>query len=128
MGRRLLRRQAFDLKMAAVVALSLLPTAGRTAPRQLDCELTTIESATDLNFAEAESRRIVVTVDQATKTIAVSQDGVAGPLDHVTFSQLTINGYTNTVSLGMDASSGNLVLQSYGPNANKTEFGACNLK
>lgn len=49
-------------------------------------------------------------------------------LDHVTFSQLTINGYTDTISLGMDALSRNLVLQSYGPDANKTEFGDCGLK
>lgn len=128
MGIKLPRRKIFNPKMSAVVALFLLPNAGWSAPRQFDCELTTIEAATNPNFTQAEARPIVVTVDQEAKTIAVSQDGVVQLLDHVTFSQLTMNGYTGTVSLGMDGSSGNIVLQSYGPSANKTEFGACNLK
>lgn len=129
MARRLPPRNAFDLAAPAAAALLLLlPSAGEAAPQQLDCTLTMLESKANPNFTEAESRPIAVIVDQQAKAIAVSQDGTTQALDHVTFSQLTINGYTSTLSLGMDKSSGNIVLQSYGPNANKTEFGACSLK
>ena len=128
MARRLPRRKAFDLAAPAATLLLLLPSATEAAPWQLNCTLTKIESMADPNFTAAESRPIAITIDQQAKTIAVSQDGTTQALDHVTFSQLTINGYTSTLSLGMDRSSGNIVLQSYEPNSNKTEFGACGLK
>ena len=128
MRSRLLRRTTFDLKMSVVAALLLLPAAGWAAPRRIDCKLTTIESTADPNFVAVEARSSAVIVDREAKTVAVSQDGVMQPLDHVTFTQLTINGYTNTLSLGIDTSAGNLVLQSYGPDANKIEFGTCSPK
>jgi len=128
MRRRLQRHKTLEVAATAIAAFFLFLPVSEAAPRQLNCTLTTLESTADPNFTEVESRSIAITVDQAAKTIAVSQEGAAQALDHVTFSQLTINGYTNTLSLGMDTSSGDLVLQSYGPNSNKTEFGTCNLE
>jgi len=125
-----MRRGLDSIMRTVAAALFLLspPTSATASPRQLNCTLTIRESIADSNFTAAENRSIAVIVDQAKKTISVFEDGAAQAFDHVTFSQLTINGYTNTRSLGMDTSAGNLVLQSYGPNSNKTEFGTCNLK
>ena len=128
MEQQLPRGNALKLVASVAALLLLSPNADAAATQQFGCTLTTLESTTNPNFTEAESRSIAVIVDQETKTITVSQDGTEQPLDHVTFSQLTINGYTGTLSLGMDKSSGSIVLQTYAPNANKTEFGVCALK
>jgi len=46
----------------------------------------------------------------------------------VSFSILTMNGYTDALSLDVDRSSGNLVLQTYPSGSNKTEYGTCKIK
>jgi len=128
MERRLSRGSALNLSASAAALLFIWSNAGEATAGQFDCTLTTLESTANPNFTGAESRSMAVSVDQGAKTIIVSQDGTDQSLDHVTFSQLTINGYTDTLSLGMDKSSGNIVLQTYGPNAAKTEFGTCRVK
>jgi len=128
MERRLPLRKVRSLAIPGSAVLLLLLPASEAAPRQLNCTLTLLESTADANFSGAESRSIAITVDREAKTIAVSQDGTTQAFDHVTFSQLTINGYTSTLSLGLNTSSGNLVLQSYGPKSNQNEFGTCDLK
>ena len=127
MGIPLRWRKAFDPTTFIVAALLLLPCSGEAAPQQLNCMLTTAESVADPNFTEAEQRAIAITVDREANTITVLQDGSAQALDHVTFA-LSINGYTKTLSVGMDAASGDIVIQSYGPNASKAEFGTCTPK
>lgn len=112
----------------AIVALLLFPHAADAAvPKLFDCTLTEFESTAD-NWLQTEHRVIAMVVDEEAKTITVSQDGTTQTLGNVSFSQSTINGYTDSISIGMDRSSGRLVLQSYGPSLEKTEFGTCSLK
>ena len=115
----------FSLTAVAVVVLLSPCVTAVGAPRQMNCSLTRLESTADPNFTQSENRSISIIVDKEAKTITVSQGGSTQPLDHVTFSQLTMNGYTGDISLGMDTSSDSVVFQSYSPDANKTEFGVC---
>ena len=121
--------RAIDPLRAFAVALLLLPPAiASAAPRQFNCTLTQLESRAAANFTETEYRSFTILADEEAKTITVSQGGSEQALAHVTFSQLTMNGYTAEISLGLDTSSGSLVLQSYSPNSNKSEFGVCSSK
>jgi hypothetical protein len=119
--------KAIDPLRAFAVALLLLPPAiASAAPRQFNCTLTQLETVAASNFTQAaEDRSIAVLADEEAKTIAVSQGGSEQTLDHVTFSVLTINGYTAAISLGLEMSSGAIVFQSYSPDSKKTEFGVC---
>lgn len=127
MNNCLLCPKAVGSLRALAVALLLLPSAiAAAAPRRLDCTLTQLETMVGSNFdAQAENRSIAIVVDEEPKTIMVYQDGSRQALDHVTITQIAMNGYIDEISLGIQISSGNIVLQSYGPNSTKTEFGTC---
>jgi len=115
------------MRELAVVALLLLPGIA-SAASQLDCTLTVVESEANSNFSTGEKHPITIETDEDRKAITVSQDGRKQVLDHVTFTLLSINGYTADMSLGLDRASGNVVLQSYGADSNKIEFGTCTSK
>jgi hypothetical protein len=126
---RLLGRKALHpLGTAAIVLLLLPPAAEAAAPKLFDCTLTQSESTDDMKGAQTEHRSIAMVVDEEAKTITLSQNGTKQALGIVSFSQSTINGYTDNISVGMDRSSGNFVLQSNGSNSEKIEFGTCSLK
>ncbi len=109
------------------VALLLLPSGiAAAAAMRLDCNLTQIETKAGSNFdVETENRTIAVVVNGEAKTIVVYQDGGGRALDHVTITPIAMNGYVDDMSLGIQTSSGNVVLQSYGPTSTKAEFGTC---
>ena len=113
--------------VALAVAFLTLPLPAHAAPKVFNCTLTQLESFADPNPSQTGHCSIDMTIDEEAKTITVSQDGTTQPLGHVSFWQSTINGYTGNLSVGMDRSSGSIVLQSYSPNSNKVEFGTCRL-
>jgi hypothetical protein len=96
------------------------------ATTRLDCSLTELETkeGTKTDF-KTESRIITVIVDEDAKMITVDQDGVEQRLKHVTITQTALNGYNEELSLGIDASSGGVVLQTYKPVSMIAEFGVC---
>ncbi len=123
--RRLLSKAAGALSALAAAHL-LLPSALAAAPKRLDCSLTNLETTVGPKYeAEAENRPITVVFDEEAKTLAVYQDGNRRVLDHVTITQISINGYIDEISLGIDMSSWSIVLQTYKPNSMSAEFGAC---
>lgn len=111
----------------AAIAGMLLPTvAMAAAPRLLDCSLSQVETKVGQNFdVAAENRSITAAVDDESHTITLYRDGTRQTLSHVTITQIAMNGYTDDTSLGIQISSGDIVLQSYAPNSTKAEFGTC---
>lgn len=67
--------------------------------------------------------------DDVAKTISVTQDGNSRALTYVTMTQMTMNGYVNDMSLGIDVSSWKIVLQTYmpEPDSMRVEYGVCRL-
>jgi hypothetical protein len=110
----------------ALAALGmLLPTVETAAaPRLFDCSLSHVETKVGQNFdAAAENRSISLAVDDKSHTITLHQDGRAQTMSHATITQITMNGYTDDTSIGIQISSGDIVLQSYAPNSTQAEFG-----
>lgn len=111
---------------ALATALLLPPAVAAAAPKQLDCSLTRLETRAGPNFeVEGENRPIAVIFDDEAKSLAVSAGAGKRGLGHVTITQISMNGYVDDMSLGIDMSSWSIVLQTYKPEAMTTEFGAC---
>lgn len=110
----------------AIVISLLSADLAIAATTRLECSLTELETKegtkTDL---KTESRIITVIVDEDAKMITVDQNGVEQRLNHVTITQTALNGYNEGLSLGIDASSGGVVLQTYKPISMTAEFGIC---
>ena len=114
---------------ALTIALLLLsPAAAIAAPQRLDCTLTVLETkAGSKQDVGVEKRSITVVFDDLAKTITVTQDGNARVLNHVTMTQMTMNGYVDDMSVGIDVSSLKIVFQTYmpEPDSMRVEYGAC---
>jgi len=63
--------------------------------------------------------------DEQAMSLTEYQDGSARPLDNVTISQASMNGYVGEISLGINSASLTIVFQTYGLDSTRTEFGAC---
>jgi hypothetical protein len=112
--------------VSALAMALLLPGVAVAAPKRLDCSLTKVETRTGANFEVGrENRPVTVVFDAEAKSLAVYQDGGKRALGHVTITQISMNGYIDEMSLGIDMSSWSVVLQLYKPEAMTTEFGAC---
>jgi hypothetical protein len=120
------QRYRFMRFALAALAGMLLPTVATAAPRLFDCSLSQVETKVGQNFdAAAENRSISLAVDDESHTITLHQDGRGQAMRHVTITQIAMNGYTDDTSVGIQISSGDIVLQSYAPNSTKAEFGTC---
>jgi len=121
--------QIMRFTLAALVSMLLSLVTSSAAPRLLDCTLNEVETMEGQNFdLEPESRSISLALDEESRTITLYQDGAGQTrqvLSHVTFTQIAINGYTDNTSVGIQVSSGNIVLQSYALKITKAEFGIC---
>jgi hypothetical protein len=118
--------------LAALTAALLLasPAGAIAAPRRLDCSLTVLETkAGSKQDVGTENRSIVVMFDDEAKAITVNQDGSSQVLNHVTMTQMTMNGYAADMSLGIDLSSWKIVFQTYQPDSSsmRVEYGVCSL-
>lgn len=123
------RAGAASRALAAAILL-LSPAAAIAAPQRLDCSLTVLETkAGSKQDVGAENRSIAVVFDDVAKTISVTQDGNSRALTHVTMTQMTMNGYVNDMSLGIDVSSWKIVLQTYmpEPDSMRVEYEVCRL-
>ena len=110
----------------ALVITGLVGWAALAEPNRLTCELTRVQIKTGANFeAAAESKLFAITFDEDAKTLAVERDSKTLPLDHVTMTPITMTGYIDDLSLGVDRSSWSVVLQTYRMNSIRSEFGTC---
>jgi len=118
--------QIMRFTFATLVSTSLSPVTSSAPPRSLHCTLNEVETMAGQNFDLApESRSISLTLDEGSQTITLYQDGAGQALSHVTITQIAMNGYTDNTSVGIQVSSGNIVLQSYALNFTKAKFGIC---
>ncbi len=129
MDHRPLRPTAVGAWGALAAALLPLPPAGAiAAPQRLDCSLSVVETkAGSKQDVGTEHRSIVVVFDEEAKAITVNQDGISRALNHVTMTQMTMNGYVADMSLGIDLSSWKIVFQTYmpDPESMRVEYGTC---
>ena len=91
-------------------------------PQQLDCVLTDTEA-----HPHSESRPIVVVFDQDKRTLTAKEGSRNYNFRNVSISNVSINGQTDNVSLGIDRSSLGIVWQQYGADKVRTEYGQCRL-
>ncbi len=117
-----------SLMIAALVAVPrlLVPDHAIAAPQQLDCQLTDLEVQAGANSVQqSENRSISIVFDDEASTLAVAQNGMSQPMDHVTVSSNAVSGYGGEISVGVDPGSWNIVLQTYKPDSMQAEFGIC---
>ena len=125
MERRLSSPKALAAAIALAIAL-LLPAVAVAAPKRLDCSLITHETRIGPNLAfERENRPVTVVFDAETELLAVYHDGSKRALSHVTITRISMNGYVDEMSLGIDMASWSIVLQAYKPEVTIAEFGVC---
>lgn len=129
MDHRWFRSSLVDAVSALAAAFALLLPAGAVAgPQSLDCRLTQLETKAAAKFdVETESRPITILFDEEARALTVTQDGNARALHNVTITQSSMNGYVDDMSLGIDPSSWRIVFQTYKPDSERIEFGACSL-
>jgi len=114
-----IRSSAALIAAVMIVALARLPAASAT-PQQLSCVL--IDTADQL---ASESRPVVVTFDDAAKTLTAEAGGQNYNFDNVSISNIAISGNLSGNSVGIDRSSSGIVWQQYGADKVATEFGLC---
>jgi len=113
-------RSAVALLAGASMIGSAWAADAIAAPRQLDCVLTDTEAQPG-----SESRPVAVTFDDENKTLTAEEGGRHYSFSKVSISNVTINGQTDNVSIGIDRSSFGFVWQQYEADRVRTEYGHC---
>jgi hypothetical protein len=113
--------------LAILGGVLLSPLSASASALTFQCTLTETETINQGSqfSTDTERRSIHIQVDEAEKRISVYQDGHSEALRNVVITQIAMTGYTEKLSIGIQRSSLNVVLQSYEPNRTKAEFGLC---
>jgi hypothetical protein len=110
--------------MASIMLAALLSlvawTEALAVAQQFDCVLT--DTAEQL---ASENRATVVVFDESVKTLKAQDGNQSYSFNNVSISNIAISGDVNSVSIGIDRSSGGIVWQQYAANKVVTEFGHC---
>ncbi|VFU08600.1 hypothetical protein [Methylocella tundrae] len=96
------------------------PLEAFAKPTRLDCTLTS--AGTD---GKDTSRQASVTFDEEANTLVFDAGSQRRDLGKVTISTITIDGYTDDLSIGIDRSSWHIVVQTYAQDHVRAEFGVC---
>jgi len=104
----------------APVLYAFFAASAFATPTRLDC---TLKSST----AEGKiaDRAITIIFDTEANTLALSQGAQPQKFANVTMSNVSINGNTDDMSIGIDRSSWSVVLQTYSQDHVSNEFGTC---
>ncbi len=94
--------------------------AADAAPTKLDCVLT--QPGPD---GKDVPHLITVAFDSEANTLVVVDGAKNLDLAHVKISTISINGYNDEISIGIERSSWAIVLQTYSQNPPIAEFGQC---
>jgi hypothetical protein len=108
----------------AIITTALVAIPGirdaSAAMQQLDCVLTDIGTQPG-----SENRAVAVVFDEGANTLS-AQDGTRIlRFASASISNVTINGATDSLSIGIDRSSLGIVWQKYGSSGVVTEYGKC---
>ena len=112
----------------ALAALVLVQSsaAALAEPTRLECTLSRLQTKSGQNFESAvENRSLSVTYDEEGRSLKVDRDGKTYSLGHITMTPISITGYVDDISLGVDRSSWSVVLQTFGSSSTTSEFGTC---
>jgi len=88
------------------------------APIRLHCVLSS-------SSADTKPGEIDVTFDVENNSLTVDRGAQHSVLSHVTISTISIDGYTQAMSVGIDRSSWSIVVQTYTQDPPTAEFGVC---
>lgn len=104
----------------ALVGVAAFTGQVSAAPQELHCVLTDVATR-----PASESRPLIVVFDDDARTLKVEDDKNTYDFTTVSISNVTINGESAALSLGIDRSSLGIVWQKYGTTGVTTEFGRC---
>ena len=110
------------LKIAAAGALASVASfdPAYAVPTRLQCVLASTEAS-----GKDTTRTISIAFDAKANTLVVTQGAQQQPLAQVTISTISIDGYTDATSIGIDRSSWSIVVQTYAPDHASADFGSC---
>jgi hypothetical protein len=114
------------VKAAAVVSAlppiyaPFVPAAAFAMPVRLECTLTSAGAD-----GKETIRKINVVFDAEANTLELYQGSQHRELGKVTISTISINGYNDDMSIGIDRSSWSIVVQTYSEDHVLAEFGVC---
>jgi hypothetical protein len=114
-----------DTAAVSLIAASLLlifPSGTFAAPKGLTCVIS--QADTD---GKAITRTVGIAFDADANTLTVDDGTQHKDLAHVRISTISVNGYNDEVSIGIERSSWAIVLQTYMPDHSTAEFGTCKL-
>lgn len=120
--------KTLDWRWLGCVGGVLLSSISASASAEtFQCTLSEVETiAKGSQFStNTEQRLIQIQVDEAAKRIGVYQDGKSEALRNVVITQIAMTGYSDRLSIGIQRSSLNVVLQTYEADHTKAEFGIC---
>jgi hypothetical protein len=108
--------------VSALPAISSLvaPAAAFAMPVRLECTLTSAEAD-----VKESARKIGVVFDTEANTLDFYEGSLRRGLAKVTISTISIDGYTEDLSIGIDRSSWSIVVQTYSQDHILAEFGVC---
>lgn len=89
------------------------------APIRLHCALSSTGAA------DAKPNEIDIAFDAESNSLTVDRGTQHVALSHVTISTISIDGYTQAMSVGIDRSSWSVVVQTYSQDPPTAEFGTC---
>lgn len=112
-------RQSILTGMALIgwLAFCLQPT--EAAPIRLHCVLSSTGAA------DAKPSEIDIVFDAESNSLTIDRGTQHVALSHVTISTISIDGYTQAISIGIDRSSWSVVVQTYSQDPPTAEFGTC---
>ncbi|MGB9188176.1 MAG: hypothetical protein WCB34_09350 [Methylovirgula sp.] len=113
-------RTAAVVSALALVSSPFYPVGALATPTRLECTLTSAGAD-----GKQTTRKISIVFDAEAKTLDFYQGSQRQALAHVTISTISIDGYTDNMSIGIDRSSWAIVVQTYLPDHTLAEFGAC---
>lgn len=114
------------VKAAAVVSAlapaysPFFPVPAFAMPTRLECTLTSAGAE-----GKETTRKISIVFDAAAKTLDFYQGSQHRELGKVTISTISIDGYTDDMSIGIDRSSWSIIVQTYSEDHVLAEFGVC---
>ncbi len=124
MRRRLSNRFLLGMARSAVALALGLAFFGNgramAGPQRLRCSL-----ASETADGQGATRKLTIVFDDAAKTLVVDEGAGSQKLENVTISTVSINGAGADMTIGIDRSSGSIVLQTYRPDGVSNMFGLC---
>jgi len=110
---------------AVVIALApadwqFFPVPAFAMPTRLECTLTSAGAE-----GKETTRKISIVFDAQANTLDFHEGSQHRELVKVTISTISIDGYTDDISIGIDRSSWSIVVQTYSQDHIIAEFGVC---